>query len=132
MKTAAPIPDLRLSNNTGCHSKTAIEIFHIECNTTPVRYLIKQRRLMYLWHVLSRDDNELIKRVYLAQRHSRSRLDWINQVVKDKNELGIELTDQQISSMSKDRFRHLLKRKIHETSNQFLGNLKSGHSKSTM
>ena len=54
-------------NILDAHSKTGIEWFYAECGKFDVNTKIKIRRLMYLWHVLSRDKTELIRRIYNTQ-----------------------------------------------------------------
>ena len=49
------------------HSKTASELFFLESGKLPLRFVIYKRRLMYLWHILSRDESELIHKVYSVQ-----------------------------------------------------------------
>ena len=51
---------------------------------------------MYLWHLNSRDESELINRVYTTQKISSSVGDWVKLVQADKSELGITLTDEEI------------------------------------
>ena len=51
-----------------CHSKTPKEFLHLESGTVPLRWIITQRRLNYLRHISGRPDNELLKRVFLAQK----------------------------------------------------------------
>ena len=50
------------------HAKTASEFYYLETGTIPLKYLIASRRILYLKNILSRSDEELIKRVYTAQR----------------------------------------------------------------
>ena len=41
---------------------TPIESYFIETNTTPIRYILMARRLMYYWTLLNKDDSELAKK----------------------------------------------------------------------
>ena len=61
-----------------------------------LKSLIQITRLMYLWHILSRDDSELIHRIYNTQKVASSTGDWVRMVEADKEELGIGLTDEEI------------------------------------
>ena len=49
------------------HSKTPEEMLYLESGATPIRFIINQRRISYWYHLLSRDQNELIKKVYMSQ-----------------------------------------------------------------
>ena len=50
------------------HSKTPTEFLHLETGTVPLRWVIAQKRFNYLRHILSRSHDELIKKVFLAQK----------------------------------------------------------------
>ena len=52
----------------GAHSKTAIEWLYIDTGKLDLKSLIKIRRIMYLWHILSRDKSELIRKFYKTQK----------------------------------------------------------------
>ena len=67
---------------------------------------------MYLWHILCRDDSELIKRVYNAQKFSPGKSDWIHQVINDKSFLGLNLSDDDIQLFNKSHFKKIIDKKI--------------------
>ena len=77
-----------------------------------LKALIPIRRLMYLWHVLSRDENELISRVYADQTNCNNMGDWVRLVQADKAELGITLTDKEIQGVSENVFKNVVKKKV--------------------
>ena len=85
---------------------------------------------MYLWHILSRDESELISRIYQTQKVSNSVGDWIRLVEADKTEIGICLTDSEIQGVSKNVFNNFLKKKVQANMLKYLQNLKQKHSKS--
>ena len=111
------------------HSKTAKETLYLETGTKPLRFIIKQRRLMYLHHILTREENELIKRVYKSQLIKPTKNDWVNTISNDKKEMGINLTDEQIKSYSKKKFKKFVKQKIDIECMQYLNNIKMRHKK---
>ena len=84
---------------------------YIECGKLPVRFLIKTRRLMFYWHLLNKDQEELLYKFLAAQQLSTSKNDWIQQVRKDMNEINLELNDEKIKNMSKNMFKNIVKRK---------------------
>ena len=51
------------------HSKTPLEFLYLEAGAIPIRFFISGRRLLYLQTILQRPENELTKRVYLAQMY---------------------------------------------------------------
>ena len=50
------------------HSKTATEAFFLELGKLPLRFVLSKRRLMYLWHIVHRDTDEIIWKIYEAQK----------------------------------------------------------------
>ena len=75
------------------HSKTPSEFLHLETGTVPLRWIISQRRINYLRHIMSRSDEELIKKVFLAQKDQPTRGDFVKLVEKDLSDLGLSFED---------------------------------------
>ena len=82
---------------------------------------------MYLWHVLSREEDELISRVYTAKTNSNNMGDWVRLVQSDKTELGITLTDEEIQGVSKNVFKNYVKIKVNIAHLNYLNDLKHRH-----
>ena len=57
----------------------------------PMRFIIKQRRLSYLHHLLKRDKDELISKVFYAQKRKNSKNDWAETI---RNDILTEITEQ--------------------------------------
>ena len=53
---------------------------------------------MYYWDILHMDDTELVKRVFLAQKMSPSKNDWVIQIKKDLKECQIMKTETEIKN----------------------------------
>ena len=78
---------------------------YIECGKMPIRHLVMMRRLMFYWHILHKDEDELLYRFLSAQQLSTSQNDWIHQVRKDMSNIKLYLTDAQITNMTKEVFK---------------------------
>ena len=87
------------------------------------------RRLLYLYHILSRNEHELISKVYNAQVRKPVKGDWSNQIKIDKESLNVEYSDQEIKDMSKRYFKEIVKTKIRKLAFHDLENRKKDHSK---
>ena len=111
------------------HSKTPKEMLYLETGAIPIRFIIKQRRLSYLHHLLTRDQKELINKVYLAQKRKSVKGDWAMTVKNDIEEINLNLSEEQIKTMKKGKFKENLKCKIVEASFKYLQNIKETHSK---
>ena len=82
---------------------------YLETGSIPIKYILKSKRIMYLHHILTRSDDALIKRVFLAQLHDTGKGDWCSVVREDLNTLGLEhLTFEEISEKSKESMRTLI------------------------
>ena len=59
----------------GAHSKTAIEAFYLESGKMPLRFIIQNRRLMYWWHLVKLNDNNMLYNFYNAQTGVKYKFD---------------------------------------------------------
>ena len=85
---------------------------------------------MYWWHLLHVRRNELIYKVYQVQKLSPEPNDWVSQLQKDKDDLNITLTDEQVTSMSKCTFKNYIKSKMECYVAQHFEYIKNTHTKS--
>ena len=113
-----------------CISTTAIEAYYLEANILPFRYIIIARRLMFYWSILHKSESELVRQVLHTQQLSPVKNDWCLQVAADLKLCNIELTELEISNMTKYQFKKLVREKVTNLSRQYLTNLKDKHSKS--
>ena len=95
---------------------TAIEAFHLETSTIPVRFLVMKKRLNYYWNILQMDESELVKKVYNGQRSMSVKNDWFLQIRIDLEECDINLSESEIRSMKYHSFSKLVKEKISSVS----------------
>ena len=114
------------------HSKTASEAFFFELGRLPLRFILSKRRLMYLWHVLHRDTEEIIWKIYEAQKIKSSKGDWFELLKNERENNCILQTDEEIASMSKERFRRIVDEKVGIGAVKYLNNLAEPHSKSDL
>ena len=95
----------------------------------PIRFIVMMRRLMYYWHVLHKDEDELLHRFMSAQQIWTGRTDWITQVRKNMTDIELNLTDEQISKMSSDEYKRQVKGKIQIFAINHIKKLQHSHSK---
>ena len=87
------------------HTKTPKEFLYLETGSIPLKWVISQRRLNYLKHILNRDSDELIKKVYLAQKEKPTRGDFVKLVENDLKELGISYEQAISTEMTKQKLK---------------------------
>ena len=118
---------LRLILNS--HSKSPSEILYLETGCLPLKDVIVVRRLSYLHTILNRPDNEIIKKVYMAQKKNPCKGDWVNLINADKRDLDITCDDSAIAQMSLEDFKDLVKRKVRARAFSELRQIQAGHDK---
>ena len=70
----ADIAELNLIDNQllryvcSAHAKTPVEFLFLETGAWPISYVIASRRMNYLREILTRDKNELVKRVFVPNK----------------------------------------------------------------
>ena len=110
-------------------SSTPIAAYFLEAGAIPVRFILKGRRLMYLWTILQKNDEELVSKVFKAQKLFPVKDDFVNQVNADMEDVGLELNEEEIKSMKKSKFKSLVKDRIKEAAHSYLVQKKEGLSK---
>ena len=114
---------------TGGHAKSATEFYHLETNTWKLRHHISYLRIMYHQEILKRDTNETINKIYLKQKDSPVKGDWLNLLKEDFNFIGTEINEEEIIATPKATYKKKIKQLINKAVFQYLMNLKQGHSK---
>ena len=109
---------------------TPVESLFIETATIPLRFVLQGRRIMYYWTILKKEETELVKRVFIAMKEFRTKGDWLTQVENDLQSCDIQLMEEEIKAMSRNKFKTLVKKKIRERSMLYLTELQAKHSKS--
>ena len=111
------------------HPKIPIEALYLETKTIPIRFIIASRRIMYLHAILQRKANQLIRRIFEAQKNDPIPGDFVEIVRRDFLDISLDMTEAEISQLSKERFRKIIKPKVTNAAFEFLKKLKESHSK---
>ena len=59
------------------HSKCSKAFYYLEFGALMIRHKVMIRRLMYHYHIIIRDEEEIIKKVYIKQEESPCKGDWV-------------------------------------------------------
>ena len=94
------------------HSKGNRDCYYLETGKLKVRHIIAKRRFMFLFYILKKSDSILLKKCYQSQKLKPVRNDWFLTVQNDKKIYNINLTDNQISEMSKNSYKNYIEKKI--------------------
>ena len=97
-------------------SKVSRCLILLDLGLVPVEYAIKQKRAGYLHNLLNSDNDSISKIVFQQQLKSPIKGDWVNYLKDDLKEFNINLTFEEIGSMSKAKWKDLVKKKVKEAS----------------
>ena len=111
-------------------STTPIPALYCELGLYPARFSIKSKRAMFLHHLLKRDKDEMISKVFWAQVNNPAKGDWCLVVLEDLDALGLGyLTLNDIEKKSKYQMKKLVKEATKKAALKYLLNLKENMSK---
>ena len=96
------------------HSKTPVEFLYLESATHPLKYILASRRIMYLHNILSKDKEELVRRVYEVQKNYPTPGDFICLVKEDLKTIGEPFDEDKIVSNNKLQIKTHIKRKFNQ------------------
>ena len=91
---------------------TPIESLFMETATVPLRFVLQGRRIMYYWTILKKEENELVKRVFIAMKEFRSKNDWLTLSESDLQSWYIQHTEAEIKAMSRYKFKTPVNKKM--------------------
>ena len=126
------LEDLDLQLLRGClllGRKSSRCLIFLELGLTNVSFIIKKKRVMYLFNLLTCDDTSLVSQVFREQAKKVERNSWTHRVIKDLEELEIGLSFEQISQMSKQQFKSIVNRACANVCLDFLLKQKANLSK---
>ena len=78
---------------------------------------------MFYWSILNKSESELARQVLHTQQLAPVKNDWCLQIAEDLKLCGIDLTELEISNMTKYRFKDLVRTKVSELAREYLTNL---------
>ena len=99
------------------HAKCSKVFHHLEFGLLSFRHLITIRRLMFHHHILTRGDEELIKKVYEKQKNTHMKGDWYRTFLTDFEFIQEDLNEDFIKATPKEVYRKIVGEKV--TKNAF-------------
>ena len=113
----------------GAHAKTASEVVYLETATIPLRHIISIRRMLYFQTIVQRSEEELIKRIYNAQKENPNKGDWIHYLKEDFKYIKEDINETEAKEKTKYEYKKLIKKKVREQVFLGLKLVKESHSK---
>ena len=127
IKTLESIDEDLLRGILKAHSKTPKEFLYLETGATPIQWILRQRRINFLKHILSKDNCELVKKVYMAQKDLPNKGDFEKLVEKDLEDINI--TQTQVESFDRTTLKKILKKHATNAAFDQLRTIQAKHSK---
>ena len=88
--------------------------YYLETGAIAIKHLLRGRRVMYLWTILQNSEEELVSKVYRAQKLLPVKDDWIHTINDDLEVLGIPFDEEKIRKTKQITFKNLVNKKIKE------------------
>ena len=129
IKPLEKVDEALLRGLLNAHAKTPVEALYLETESMPIRFVLKSRRLMYLHNILQKDKTEMVRKIYETQKINPTSGDFYEMVRSDMSAVGMTVTDDDISRMSKYQFKALVKKKVKDAAFEYLLAQKETHSK---
>ena len=89
---------------------TPTSVMYLDLSCIPVRFLIQAKRLMFLHYILTRNEDEIVYKVYQMQKSSPVKGDWSELIKEDLKLFELNhLTEDEIGKMKKVEWKKLVK-----------------------
>jgi hypothetical protein len=108
---------------------TPKEMLFLELGCTPLRDIIRERRLGFLHYILNEDPKSIVNRVFKSQLKNKNKRDWVTSILDDLKFLEIDLTMDNIKDMKKGCFMSMIKTRNKTKAFEKLLKTKYSHSK---
>ena len=106
------------------HSKIPIPALYMETAQIPLRFILACRRILYLQTILHRGPNELIRKVYEAQKSSPTKGDFCELVSEDCQLIKLQLNEDLIRDLSRYELKVEVKKRAREAALEYLSHTK--------
>ena len=116
---------------TALPCNSGVEFHHLETGTLKIRHMLSYLRLMYHHHILTRNDDETIKKFYIKQKESKTKGDWFQLLQQDFQFIEIEMNEGDIKQCSKTEYKNKIRGLIQKAAFKHFLELKSRHTKLT-
>ena len=103
---------------------TPRELLYLELGCIPLRELIIKRRILFLHYIMNEDENSMILKFFKTQLKTRRPKDWISSILKDLEDMKMELTIDEIKDLKIATLKRLITKEIAKMAFQRLISIK--------
>ena len=109
----------------GCDANTNNVFKYLELGVKPVRFEVMKRKLIFLQYILQQNEKSMIYQVFDATLKNPIKNDFVSTCKKYLECLEIDITFESIKSLSKGKFKRIVKEKIEIVAFNYLIGLKN-------
>ena len=92
-----------ITKGLSANPKTSSVFIYLEMGLTPVAFILKSRRLLFLHYILNESEDSTLYKVFHIQLRAPIRGDWALTVREDLKELNIKHSFEEIKQMTKNQ-----------------------------
>ena len=96
------------------HSKCPSVFYHLETGTLMLRHIVTKNRMMYHHHILTRNENETIRKIYEKQKIDNVKGDWYQLLMEDFIFVENKLNDEEIKKIPKETYKKMVKNMVNK------------------
>ena len=111
------------------HAKIPIPALYMETAQLPLRFILACRRILFLQTILHREPEELIRKVYEAQKSDPTKGDFCELVIGDCELIKLQLNEDAIRALSRYELKAEVKKRAREAAMRYLSEIKDTKSK---
>ena len=97
----------------------------LELGVIPIEFEIKSRQLNFLHHIITRDEQDPVRRCYNEQKKYPFENNWAKEMKETLGYLNLEQSEEDIAEMTKDQWKRIVDEKIRKAALEELLNQKS-------
>ena len=112
--------EILLSKVLGSDSNTSNTFKYLELGIYPLRFEIIKRKMVFLQYILKQEKESMLYKVFKATSENPSKNDFVKTCLKYLEVLNIEMTFEEISKMSDNKFKQIVKQKTEEAAFKYL------------
>ena len=93
---------------------------YLECGAVPLRFVIMSRRILYLQTILKKDDAEMVRKMYEAQKINKTKGDFSDLVHQDLHKLEMNESEAEIKTLTKQQLKLKVKKSLRKVALKYL------------
>ena len=87
-------------------------IIYLEMGIIPIEYEIQKRQFSFLHHILTLENSDPVKQVYIQQTQYKLEKNWGNSMKELREKYEINESDEEITKLNKDKWKYMVKERI--------------------